>query len=613
MVEGPSTPTWGADERTVFVARKVLATYPNLQGGTKFDKAFGSILDKLEQFYSDPNVRCIVIPETLKVAEAVPAKLPKGKGLALIKLVDRLEVVEGSDRGSGSNQDIGAADTTTNAGSMMMASSVLSIELGGSNPFEHLELLSSAVILPMLSNPVNQHKWGEISSQELTNSFHSLLSSTSILCGHIKGETRLPVPPNESTVSSQGDMSTSVSLNDTQGPFSISPVPPAVPPLSPSPLSVNHSHAGAVCNGVKRQQVLESAMMTWTNQIKNILKQDPAAQLSLGGAHPTPTAELEFWQAKAKSLDDIFEQLQTSRVRSVLRALDRSGSTYCPPFARLCKEVFAAREEAADNTRYLRTLQPWVMRLESGGISFPKLAKYFNPLLQVVVLMWKNCKYYNTPPRLVALMRQICNLLISRACQYVSGEEMFRLIDDDEANVVVEQLRSILLVGGAFKRTYLDTRAQVAKECPQNPWRVQNNAIFVRLDRFLERCYDMLDFTEAVLHFSKLSKTDIGNTNGERLTSLLHNISQDFDEAVSRVKAVEYDVMNIDATSFEADFTLFCRSVKDIEWRLSTTIGRALDDSASIYSRFQLLSLFSAPLRRSGGPLGFDGSEGCLR
>ena len=126
---------------------------------------------------------------------------------------------------------------------------------------------------------------------------------------------------------------------------------------------------------MKRQQVLESAMMTWTNQIKNILKQDPAAQLSLGGAHPTPTAELEFWQAKAKRLDDVFEQLQTSRVRSVLRALDRSGSTYCPPFARLCKEVFAAREEAADNARYLRTLQPWVMRLESGGISFPKLAK----------------------------------------------------------------------------------------------------------------------------------------------------------------------------------------------------------------------------------------------
>ena len=59
---------------------------------------------------------------------------------------------------------------------------------------------------------------------------------------------------------------------------------------------------------------------------------------------------------------------------------------------------------------------------------------------------------------------------------------------------------------------------------------------------------------------------------------------------------MEYDVTNIDATSFEADFTLFCRSVKDIEWRLSTIIGRALDDSASIYSRFQLLSLFSAPL-----------------
>jgi len=350
-------------------------------------------------------------------------------------------------------------------------------------------------------------------------------------------------------------------------------------------------------SGVKRQQVLESAIMTWTNQIKNILRQDPATQLSLGGVqHPTPTDELEFWRAKAKSLDDIFEQLQTSGVRSVLRALDRSGSTYCPPFARLCKEVFSAREEAVDNAKYLQTLQPWVQRFESGGISFPKLTKYFSPLLQVVVLIWKNCKYYNTPPRLVALMRQICNLHIGRACQYVSGEEIFRLIDEEESNVVVEQLRSVLLVGGSFKRTYLDTRAQVAKECPQNPWRIQNNAIFFRLDRFLERCHDMLDFTQAILHFSKLSKTDVGNTNGEKLTSLLHDISRDFDVAVATIKTVDYDVMDIDASAFEADYTAFCRSVKDIEWRLSTVIGRALDDSASIYGSFQLLSLFSDPL-----------------
>ena len=587
---GPSTLAWEADERTAFVARKVLAAYPKLQGGSKFDKAFGSILDKLEQFYSDPDVRCIVIPETLKVAEAIPAKLPKGKGLALIKLVDRLEMVKEEE------EENDTATITTTATARMMASSVLSIELGGSNPFEHLELLSSAIILPILSNPANQRKWGEMTSQEVTNSFHSLLSSTSILCGHVKGETRLPVPPAAVSASASTSASASALVSDAEGEGPLSPVPTAVPPpLGPSALSANYNVSTS--SGVKRQQVLESAIMTWTNQIKNILRQDPATQLSLGGVqHPTPTDELEFWRAKAKSLDDIFEQLQTSEVRSVLRALDRSGSTYCPPFARLCKEVFSAREEAVDNAKYLRTLQPWVQRFESGGISFPKLTKYFSPLLQVVVLIWKNCKYYNTPPRLVALMRQICNLHIGRACQYVSGEEIFRLIDEEESNVVVEQLRSVLLVGGSFKRTYLDTRAQVAKECPQNPWRIQNNAIFFRLDRFLERCYDMLDFTQAILHFSKLSKTDVGNTNGEKLTSLLHDISQDFDVAVATIKTVDYDVMDIDASAFEADYTAFCRSVKDIEWRLSTVIGRALDDSASIYGSFQLLSLFSDPL-----------------
>lgn len=92
--------------------------------------------------------------------------------------------------------------------------------------------------------------------------------------------------------------------------------------------------------------------------LQNVLRQDPESLLKQG-SHPTPDKEVEFWEHKAANLNAVFDQLQSDRVRRILRFLDANRSTYCTPFAKLCKEVFAARLEANDNARFLRTLLPW--------------------------------------------------------------------------------------------------------------------------------------------------------------------------------------------------------------------------------------------------------------
>ncbi|CAN0357404.1 unnamed protein product [Laminaria digitata] len=40
--------------------------------------------------------------------------------------------------------------------------------------------------------------------------------------------------------------------------------------------------------------------------------------------HPGPLEELEFWEQKAADLNGIFEQLQSNRVRKILRYLDNN-------------------------------------------------------------------------------------------------------------------------------------------------------------------------------------------------------------------------------------------------------------------------------------------------
>ena len=134
---------------------------------------------------------------------------------------------------------------------------------------------------------------------------------------------------------------------------------------------------------------------------------------------------------------------------------------------------------------YLKALESLIAQL---GSDFSDLISVFRPLMHTILLIWRNSKFYNTPGRLVVLMREICNQLIRQAVEFANGREMFEV----EPEVAVEALKTCLKVCVTFKSTYFDYKARASTECPANPWRFQNSALFSRLDGFLERCHDTL-------------------------------------------------------------------------------------------------------------------------
>ena len=88
------------------------------------------------------------------------------------------------------------------------------------------------------------------------------------------------------------------------------------------------------------------------------------------------------------------------------------------------------------------------------------------PCMQV----WKHSKHYNSPARLVVLMREICNDLISQARNYVDADQLFQM----EPTEAVERLMVTLRVCGSFKSVYFDYKSRASSEVPNNPWRIQN-------------------------------------------------------------------------------------------------------------------------------------------
>lgn len=436
-----------------------------------------------------------------------------------------------------------------------------------------LALLLREIFVPLIGNPRNQRAWPEMVTNSIISNVHGFYSSLQITVGQTRGATCLPLPWDQVLTENHNS---------------------SAPMLSPKSLS---STASAPL--VKDQvHALEGCLITWTKQIKNILKQDPESILSKKQpVHQGPMEELRFWAARSRNLNSIFAQLQSDNIRKVLQYLDVSKSTYNVPFAKLCKEVFIARAEANDNIHFLHPLAKWFDQLISAT-DFPSTRHLFRPICHSILLVWKCSRFYNTPTRLVVLIRQICNEIIRKALSYLNGRILFDLINQND----LEQAKSMLLLSlqvcAHFKSVYFDYKAKSVIEVPNNPWRIQNNALFIRLDAFLERCHDVLELTQTIDQFNKLEQMEIGGTKGKTLTTSVHQIYSDFQETLLQMKGVQYDLMDLDAKHFEDDFYAFRSKNKELERRLASVINQAFDDAKTIMGRFKCLDCFDELLDR---------------
>jgi dynein heavy chain len=321
--------------------------------------------------------------------------------------------------------------------------------------------------------------------------------------------------------------------------------------------------------------VLESAVVTWTRQIKNVLKQEPEDLLKNDPGHsgkpegsvsghtktgfplnPGPGEELQFWISKAENLNSIHEQLNSTKIRKVLNVLEMSKSTYYPAFDRLCREVYHARAEANDNLVYLRPAERYFSQLLT--CEFDQLPSVFGQIMYVALLIWKHSQFYNTPARVVVLIREFCNDIIRQACTHMGGVAIWDATPEDSS----AKLKKVISVCLGFKDTYFTYKHRSSVETQDNPWRFQSSALFARLDSFLERCHDVLDLMQTLTQFLALFRVEIGGTKGKTLTSSVQQIFVDFQACMLVFRQSDYDVLDVDVKIFDQHFHNFRLEVR---------------------------------------------------
>lgn len=302
------------------------------------------------------------------------------------------------------------------------------------------------IFLPVLGNPLNQIGWSDLVSKDLMDRFHQFLANTEVTLGLVEGKTNLPLPPQDVTSSEK------TSSKD-------------------------------------KAAVLETAISHWTKQIKAELRKDPETALKKA-VHPGPITELEFWKNKSENLNSICKQLASERIKKVLKFLEQNKSTQTSAFSKLQKEVHIARLEADENYKYLKTLSNYFYKLEDKSQELSDAAEVFDPIMCTIRLIWMYSQHYNTPARLLVLIREICNAIIDMCREQVDSDKIFGSIKNEDLNDAHNKLMSCMDFCAKFKETYY-----YYKQKGKNAWKITPSALFVRLDAFIERCQDIMQFT----------------------------------------------------------------------------------------------------------------------
>ena len=122
------------------------------------------------------------------------------------------------------------------------------------------------VLAPLLA--VSKGDASDLVKKEVDEGLSAFVANVQIMQGHARGTTALPLPPDWAV-----SKNTTASSGAPEGPSD----------------SKDAIHA------------LESAIITWTKQIKAVLKEDPEGLSTDINPHPGPVAELDFWAAKSKN------------------------------------------------------------------------------------------------------------------------------------------------------------------------------------------------------------------------------------------------------------------------------------------------------------------------
>lgn len=269
--------------------------------------------------------------------------------------------------------------------------------------------------------------------------------------------------------------------------------------------------------------------------------------------------------------------------------LENTNSAYYSCFKTLFKNVVLSLTEAKDICLHLAPLKKHISLVEET--EFNECGPLLAPLMHTLCLIWSNSCYYNEN-KLIVLLKQVCNLLIQQAKNFLDPTTLFHS-DVDEA---MQRVVCCIKVLKAFQKVFDIYRQNIdrfTRNGQLQPWNFHPNTIFYRYNAFLERLESINWFFTTVLEFSKLERVEIGGMKGKMLSAKISAVSSEFHHHMSAFSGKSYDVLDPDEISFAKELEEFKQRTYEMDMKLCAILCQAFEDCSNLESMYKVSSLVS--------------------
>lgn len=183
--------------------------------------------------------------------------------------------------------------------------------------------------------------------------------------------------------------------------------------------------------------------------------------------------------------------------------LAKSNSSYYPSFMQIHTDVRYALDEAQDIDTHLRPLASHFESLQTTD--FIEGKQLFKPMFHVINLLYTHCQHYASASRIVVLLQEICNLVMTQASEHLDPMELFKG-EVDEALIKIDDTFESL---EEFEREYKTIRDEMG-----NRWDFSPELVFVKWKEFMRRMNLIKELFSTANMFLKLEKVEIGGVKG---------------------------------------------------------------------------------------------------
>ncbi|XP_069786102.1 dynein axonemal heavy chain 17-like isoform X3 [Narcine bancroftii] len=431
------------------------------------------------------------------------------------------------------------------------------------SPVEQLLTVIEEVVCPLFTNTDNMSKWPQVVSEDVVKHAQQLKNDVFVVGGQLKGKALLALPKSADTLENSDE--------ESDG----------------SPIQVDSAVLHAI----------ESVVIDWMHQVKDVLTKDSAQSL-LDGLNPLPREEIDFWDLRLKDLKCLNEQLWMPKVRKISEVLEKSRSSYWPALKNLYDNIRAGLEEASDIVLHLIPLKFLID--DAMQTDYEEVSPYVGVIIHTVCLVWANSKYYNTPARIIVILQEIFNLFIEMTCTFLNPDELMKGLQG-EIEEVLATINMAISVLRKLYETYDYNRLgmnKFFKDREPKYWEFPSHLVFGRLDKFMHRLQTLEEMFSTTAEFLKLEKSEVGGIGGNILGQMVQQIYAEFLEVIKILANSKYNPLDPQEHNFEEDCKMFQRTIEDFDRRLAMIISQGFSDCSNITSAIKLLNMFGFFIKR---------------